>query len=185
MKFQTFSIVVGGPDCNGDCPFCVFEMTPSLKLPVLKAENIDKRNLEIACEMARMSRVTTVLFTGKGEPTLYPELITAYLKPIKEIGYRSRSANCKQTALSFIKEKSSPWAGQIPVEPGPWRNRLRFMGTEFLPYQLPHFKYQSRRDPTTYLLGQEYLLRLGKPGDKIILKADFAFFCLTAAPIPD
>lgn len=88
MKFQTFSIVVGGPRCNADCPYCVSHMTPPMEPPVTKPEEIDKRNFAIACEMARMNGVTTVLFTGKGEPTLYPKLITAYLALIDENGYK-------------------------------------------------------------------------------------------------
>jgi pyruvate-formate lyase-activating enzyme len=63
-------------------------MTPPMEPPVIKPEEINRRNFAIACEMARMNGITTVLFTGKGEPTLYPKLITTYLDLIDENGYR-------------------------------------------------------------------------------------------------
>lgn len=88
MKFQTCSIVVGGLRCNGKCPYCVSLMTPLMEPFAIKPADIDKRNFAIACELAKMSQVTTVLFTSKGEPTLYPKLISAYLRLIDENGYR-------------------------------------------------------------------------------------------------
>ena len=78
MKIETFTIVAGSLACNARCPFCVAEMTPEngveTKLPA-----VNWRNFEVACRLAKQSGVTTVLITGKGEPTLFPSQITEYL----------------------------------------------------------------------------------------------------------
>ncbi len=81
MKIQTFSVVVGGSGCNAKCPYCVSKLTGCEKGVVKgqKAMQINKRNFDIACNFAKMSGVSTVLLTGKGEPTLYLEHIDKYL----------------------------------------------------------------------------------------------------------
>lgn len=85
MKIQTFSIVIGTKACNAGCPFCVSHMTGFKDVP--KRGEIYKPNFEKACRMAQMNGTTTVLMTGKGEPTLYPEEITEYLKLLSEWGF--------------------------------------------------------------------------------------------------
>ncbi len=82
MKIQTFSIVVGTRACDARCPFCVSKMTGFGVLP--KTRRIDRINFDKACRLAELSGSTTVLMTGKGEPTLYPEEITAYLNLLKK-----------------------------------------------------------------------------------------------------
>ena len=80
MKIQTMSIVCGTTACNAKCPFCVSSLTPSANLPT----DINYRNLKIACRLAERAQATTCLITGKGEPTLYPELIKYYLYCVKD-----------------------------------------------------------------------------------------------------
>ncbi len=80
MRIQTFSVVVGTRACNARCPFCVSRMTGFDVLP--KSRGIDERNLRKAVAAARLGGTTTVLMTGKGEPTLYPGEITRYLELI-------------------------------------------------------------------------------------------------------
>jgi len=75
MKIQTLSVVCGTRACNANCPFCVSQMTPSVDL---KPE-VNWRNFKRACRLAQIGGATTVLLTGKGEPTLYPKLILDYL----------------------------------------------------------------------------------------------------------
>ena len=75
MQIQTMSIVVGTTACNAKCPFCIAKTTPEIDC---KTE-INWRNFEIACKLADKSGATTALMTGKGEPTLFPEEIGAYL----------------------------------------------------------------------------------------------------------
>lgn len=77
MQIQTFSIVTGSGACNARCPFCVSRMTGAA--PV-KPDRPNWRNFEIACQLAVRAGVTTAMLTGKGEPTLWPDLITEYLE---------------------------------------------------------------------------------------------------------
>jgi molybdenum cofactor biosynthesis enzyme MoaA len=83
MKIQTFSIVVGGNKCNACCPYCVSKMTGKLECST-SIDDINWRNFNKACQFAKMSGVSTVLLTGKGEPTLYPDHITAYLRHLQQ-----------------------------------------------------------------------------------------------------
>lgn len=86
MKIQTFSIVVGTRACNARCPFCVSRMTGFEELP--KRGAIYVPNFEKACELARLAGTTTVLMTGKGEPTLYPDEVSEYLALLREQDFR-------------------------------------------------------------------------------------------------
>lgn len=77
MKIETFSIVAGSRVCNAKCPFCVSRMT-GLELDA-KEPAVNWRNFEKACRLAQLNNVTTVLITGKGEPTLFPNQISRFL----------------------------------------------------------------------------------------------------------
>lgn len=83
MRIQTMSIVVGTTACNSECPFCISKQTIKAEELIVEPDKINWRNFGIACEFANRSGVTTVLLTGKGEPTLYPHLITEYLKKLE------------------------------------------------------------------------------------------------------
>lgn len=78
MKIQTFSVVVGSKACNATCPFCVSKATGDDGM-IDQPENVNWHNFKIACRCAKNSMASTVLLTGKGEPTLYPDLISDYL----------------------------------------------------------------------------------------------------------
>lgn len=82
MRIQTYSIVAGSTACNARCPFCVSRMTPAHEMDTKQPE-VNWRNFEIACRFAKDHRVSTVLITGKGEPTLFPEQLTAYLQRLQ------------------------------------------------------------------------------------------------------
>ncbi len=79
MRIQTLSILVGSEICNACCPFCVSKMTP-LHGIALKEPKVNWRNFKIACKLAKQSGVATAMFTGKGEPALFPKQITEYLR---------------------------------------------------------------------------------------------------------
>ncbi len=83
MKIQTFSIIAGSEACNARCPFCVSKMTPSCGFDELKEPEVNWRNFEKACLLAKQSGATTAMFTGKGEPTLFPDQITSYLDELQ------------------------------------------------------------------------------------------------------
>ena len=86
MRIQTFSILAGSEVCNARCPFCISKMTPPLGVE-LKEPEVNWRNFRIACRLAERCGVTTAMFTGKGEPTVFPEQITKFLKIMAEFHF--------------------------------------------------------------------------------------------------
>lgn len=83
MKIQTYTVVVGNEACDAKCPYCVSKMTGV-------DENLKKvnwRNFDIGCKFAKSNGVSTVLLTGKGEPTLFPSLVTQYTKRAYEMEF--------------------------------------------------------------------------------------------------
>jgi molybdenum cofactor biosynthesis enzyme MoaA len=81
MQIQTFSIVVGGKACDAKCPFCVAKMTGDRSIPEHIIADVNHlRRFDIACKLAVRAQATTAMLTGKGEPTLWPELIGTYLR---------------------------------------------------------------------------------------------------------
>lgn len=78
MKIQTMSVVVGTNACNASCKFCVSRQTPKHDMPTTP----NWRNFMNALMLADKAGATTILLTGKGEPTMYPNLIAEYLKRI-------------------------------------------------------------------------------------------------------
>lgn len=99
MKIQTFSIVVGTKACDAHCNFCVSHTTGFSELP--KNRSINTPRFLKAVQLAKMSGCTTVLFTGKGEPTLYPEEITDYLERLVE--YRNYAYNINISSFPLIE----------------------------------------------------------------------------------
>jgi hypothetical protein len=86
MRIQTFSIVIGTRACDACCPFCVSKMTGFGSLPPAGG-SVNWQNFCKACRLAQIGETTTVLLTGKGEPTLYPEEIGNYLEALKPYGF--------------------------------------------------------------------------------------------------
>lgn len=106
MNIQTFSIVIGTRACNAHCKFCVSHMTGFDQIPDRKA--FDLAGFRKAVRLAEMGGCTTVLFTGKGEPTLYPKEIETYL--IELLNFRIPIIELQTNAIhigklaSFYKE---------------------------------------------------------------------------------
>lgn len=86
MKIQTFSILAGSEACNAQCPFCVSRMTPPNGVKI-NGPKVKWRNFNIACRLARQCGVTTAMITGKGEPTVFPNQITKYLKALQKFDF--------------------------------------------------------------------------------------------------
>lgn len=82
MKVRTFSIVAGSMACNAQCPFCVAHMTPANGLGSKEPE-VNWRNFEKACQLARDGGCSTAMITSKGETTLFPEQVTKFLKALQ------------------------------------------------------------------------------------------------------
>jgi len=76
MEVFSFSCAIGESKCNCACPGCVARMTA----PPPPCKSPSYRNLKKGCQMALVGNASTILFTGKGEPTLYPDLMTEHLE---------------------------------------------------------------------------------------------------------
>jgi molybdenum cofactor biosynthesis enzyme MoaA len=111
MQIQTFTVVVGGPACNAKCPYCVSKLTGCTNgIDVgQKAMQINKRNFNIACNFAKMSGVSTVLLTGKGEPTLYPDHITRYLEQVEKWQFPFIELQTNGILLNQLQDELKEW----------------------------------------------------------------------------
>jgi pyruvate-formate lyase-activating enzyme len=97
-KVQTFSIVAGTMKCNAVCPDCVSKMTTNQKdYALFNFEDVEWDNFKIAADIAVSAGAKTVLITGKGEATLYPEQINDYLKFLAEDRYKGMPMKELQT----------------------------------------------------------------------------------------
>jgi len=66
MKANNLAICVPDAGCNKNCSYCISKMTTDVK------ENwaLMHRNISKVIQFAKLAQITSVLFTGKGEPTL-------------------------------------------------------------------------------------------------------------------
>lgn len=103
MKFKMFSIVVGTEACVASCPFCV--SGEKITEENMKQKNINWRNLKIAANLANRSDIDTVMLTSRGEPTLFPDEITEYLKQLKEFKFPFIELQSNCIPISLNKEK--------------------------------------------------------------------------------
>lgn len=90
MKFNTFCVVAGNQVCTARCKWCVSSMTPAQGVGFGKAGEISRDIFRMACRLAMQSRLDTVRITGKGEPTIFPQQITEYLRVLRSY-MKSRS----------------------------------------------------------------------------------------------
>ena len=97
---QSFSICLP-KDCDAHCPYCISRQTG---IVIAAEQEINLKKFIKACELARIGGVTTVLFTGKGEPLLYPELITCYLRAMEEHGYNFPAIEIQTNGLKLARE---------------------------------------------------------------------------------
>lgn len=74
------SIVIGDSACIANCPFCVSGEKPTKEN--MNLELLDNRHwqrFKVARKLADRSGVDTVMFTSRGETTLYPDEISQYM----------------------------------------------------------------------------------------------------------
>ena len=141
---ETLSIVVGTPACNARCPFCVSKMTPLNGMDekdklAEKSFSINTRNLRKACMAAFQGRCKTVMFTGKGEPTLAPWEITAYLKALKEMFNGSFE-------FSFIELQTNGIAiAENPEKYAPYLKDWYDLGLQTIAVSVVHFDPEENR----------------------------------------
>lgn len=138
MQISTMSVVVGGTVCNASCPFCVARMTPTNGVPE-RASEPKWDNFKAALRFAKNSGVSTVLITGKGEPTLYRSHIDETLVKIRnsEFAFIELQTNAIPIAMQSKLEMGSEWSKLLHswkemglttiaisiVSPHDWRNQ--------------------------------------------------------------
>ncbi len=105
MRIQTFSVVVGTRACQAHCPFCVSKMTGFAELD--GASQINERNFAKAATLAERAGTTTVLFTGKGEPTLYPDEMTRYLELLARRPFPLLELQTNALAIGWLAESGT------------------------------------------------------------------------------
>ena len=86
MQIQTFSILCGTTSCNARCPFCIAAISADNGMTT-KPQKTNNRNFHKACALAKQAGTTTVMLTGKGEPTLFPEQITEYMEWLEDYNF--------------------------------------------------------------------------------------------------
>jgi len=82
VDVTTLSVLIGSRACNAKCPFCVSQMTPDCGIGI-KEPVINWRNFDLSCRYAQKNDISTVMLTGKGEPTLFPNQITTVLSVLR------------------------------------------------------------------------------------------------------
>ena len=83
MNIRTFSIVAGSLACNARCDFCIAGMTPKNGIGT-KEPDVNWERFRKACQYARDGLCSTAMITSKGEPTIFPDQITAFLEVLAE-----------------------------------------------------------------------------------------------------
>lgn len=100
---ENFSIICGTGACNAGCPFCVSKMT-GLSEVGLKPQPINWRNFEKAAQLAKEYQVGSVIITGKGEPTLFPDQVTDYLTRLER--YNFPLIDLQTNGILFDRQKA-------------------------------------------------------------------------------
>lgn len=141
MKVQTLSVVIGGQACNARCPFCVANMTP--ENGVGEGLPIKHKRFNKALRLATMSGVNTVLLTGKGEPTLWPELITKHLEIIDD--HDIPIVELQTNGLRLYQNQQAPY----------WLDRWGDLGLTTVAISVVHYKAEKNRE--IYTPNQPYM----------------------------
>jgi molybdenum cofactor biosynthesis enzyme MoaA len=166
MKIQTFSILCGSEACNARCPFCISKMTPPFGVTLQEPE-VNWRNFEIACRFAQQSGATTVMLTGKGEPTLFPEQITKYLVALKKFSFPFIEM---QTNGIMMAEKSDIYLSHLRD----WYN----LGMTTIALSIVHYDAEKNRE--VYLPYKKSYIDLPKLTEFLRAYFSLRFTCILA-----
>ena len=115
MNINTMSIVVGGTKCNASCPFCVARMTPTMGTPE-KPDAPKWGNLPAAIKYAEQAGASTFLLTSKGEPTLWPDLVTDTLMRLQDskVAFREMQTNAIPIVMGSKRDPKHPkWGAAL------------------------------------------------------------------------
>lgn len=103
-KIQTASVIVGTEACNARCRFCISAMTPEHGI-TRKRPDIDWHRFNEFLKYATVGQAESIMFTGKGEPTIFEADITDYLTVTSEYedtsGFKFASIELQTNGLLF------------------------------------------------------------------------------------
>lgn len=133
MTAENFSIIAGTASCNASCPFCVSKMTGLAEVG-FKPQPVNWRNFEKACLLAKQCQVKSVVITGKGEPTLFPDLITDYLSHLQKHNFPLIDLQTNGVKLQQQEQKYEPYLKD-------WYDR----GLAFIALSIVHYLPEENR----------------------------------------
>ena len=143
MKIQTFTIVVGTSACNASCPYCISKMTPKQGID-FKLRPVNWLNFDKACRLSQVNNVSTVLLTGKGEPLLYPDQITEFLRNMKKFDFPIIEIQTNGLVFGSDWKKYEPYLKE-------WRD----LGLNTIAISVVH--YEKEKNKTIYTPKGEYI----------------------------
>lgn len=82
-KTLTYTIISGNMLCPNNCPVCISKMTPDYDISGIEPE-FHNNIFRDATKIALNHGAEIALITGKGEPTLFPGLVSKYLFEMAE-----------------------------------------------------------------------------------------------------
>lgn len=133
MTAENFSIIAGTASCNASCPFCISKMTGLAEVG-FKPQPVNWRNFEKACLLAKQYQARSVIITGKGEPTLFPDQITQYLDRLEKHNFPLIDLQTNGVKLSQQEQKYEPYLKE-------WYNR----GLAFIALSIVHYSAEENR----------------------------------------
>lgn len=119
-----------------------------------KPTAVNWANFHKACRMAQINGITTVLLTGKGEPTLYPEQLTEYLTHLQKYDFPILELQTNAILFSEQEEKYDKYLNE-------WYD----LGLSIISISVVH--YDSEKNRANYVPGKKTYPDLGKIIDKL------------------
>jgi molybdenum cofactor biosynthesis enzyme MoaA len=135
LSIDTLDLIAGTMACDAVCPFCVARMTPTFGVGNGTADPSLPR-FDEAFEYAIAEGISTVIITGKGEPTLFPEQITAYLRAIRRHNFGG-SVELQTNGIGIADHRD-----RMDDHLGLWRE----LGLERIAVSIVHWESERNRE---------------------------------------
>ena len=136
---QSVSLLAGTKICDARCPFCVAELTPTHGLSNREVE-IPIPRLRDILEYGRQGNAKTLMITGKGEPTLFPEHITKFLEETREFE--------EKTGFKFQKKElqsNGIRVAHYPEKYHAYLDRWKTLGLQTFIVSIVHYDPEENR----------------------------------------
>lgn len=135
-----FNVLVGTRACDGRCPCCISGMTPPRGMTSLKEEPINWERFDRSLTYAKDWQAETEMLTGKGEPLLFPNQITEYLRRTKEFEEKTGfSFKTKEIQTNGIK------IGQKPEVYNPLLKEWKALELTTVSISIVHYEEEPNR----------------------------------------